>query len=309
MVVGHPFDCGCPVCQSYARIGLLLASGIGNEKFWGRAADKLRVVEGDLRDEIGELTRQAFGPPPLPTPDPKGEDLPAAAEKGVRTPIAPKERDPSPKASKVKEESREEEEKEPLEEVEEKESAPADSKDKREKKKKTKKDREGATKEKDQRERKEDPKPSKKEEAKKADTEKKAEESREKASSSKRKASPEVISEEEESKESIPRRRGGRAAEKRRYERGDSRSPNSRGGREKKRRNEGVPEPAHPPSWLSSPAKAAVPKSRGPGWIGELPVSSHPRWQRAGKNKGLVKIAKQELHDRQWRSGRGYYRY
>ena len=33
---------------------------------------------------------------------------------------------------------------------------------------------------------------------------------------------------------------------------------------------------------------------RGPGWRGEVPYSSHPRWR--GKNKGVVKRAKQERH-------------
>ena len=36
---------------------------------------------------------------------------------------------------------------------------------------------------------------------------------------------------------------------------------------------------------------------KGPGWIGEIPYSNHPRWT-ASKNRGIVKRAKQELYNR-----------
>ena len=73
-------------------------------------------------------------------------------------------------------------------------------------------------------------------------------------------------------------------------------------GKEKKYREEGgeahpassgsrVPrEPSYPPPRTGS-------KPQGKGWQGELPVSNHPRWSQR-RDKGLVKVAKQELWHR-----------
>ena len=52
--------------------------------------------------------------------------------------------------------------------------------------------------------------------------------------------------------------------------------------------------PVRPPP-VRPPRRPAVPQ--GPGWIGRVPYSSHPRWW-AGKNEGVTRRAKQELFNR-----------
>lgn len=46
---------------------------------------------------------------------------------------------------------------------------------------------------------------------------------------------------------------------------------------------------------VRNPGRPAV--RQGPGWIGKVPWSNHPRWW-AGKNKGVTRRAKQELFNR-----------
>lgn len=52
--------------------------------------------------------------------------------------------------------------------------------------------------------------------------------------------------------------------------------------------------PARPPP-VRPPRRQPVPQ--GPGWVGRVPYSNHPRWW-AGKNKGVTRRAKQELFNR-----------
>ena len=52
--------------------------------------------------------------------------------------------------------------------------------------------------------------------------------------------------------------------------------------------------PARPPP-VRPPKRPSIPQ--GPGWIGRVPYSNHPRWW-AGKNKGVTRRAKQELFNR-----------
>lgn len=62
------------------------------------------------------------------------------------------------------------------------------------------------------------------------------------------------------------------------------------------------PEPARSPIRRREPSSSHKEGSvQGSGWQGRVPVSDHPRWR--GKNKGVVKRAKQERYNRSrdWR--------
>lgn len=82
----------------------------------------------------------------------------------------------------------------------------------------------------------------------------------------------------------------------------ESRSPSEKGGKEKKESPRQVPAPATPPR--PPPRRPRSPsrpppgfrEARGRGWQGEVPYSSHPRW--GGQNKGVVKLAEQEIYSR-----------
>eukprot|EP00435_Cladocopium_sp_Y103_P037808 s2284_g10.t1 len=100
------------------------------------------------------------------------------------------------------------------------------------------------------------------------------------------------------------RERRSREGRDRRRREEDSPEIRSEGGKEKKARPDRPAEPLHPPrhqgpipAW--GPREPAYPPPSAPstGWRGALPVSDHPRWSQ-GVNKGQVKRAKQELFGR-----------
>ena len=81
-----------------------------------------------------------------------------------------------------------------------------------------------------------------------------------------------------------PAYREERSAEKK----GEKRSPSERQEVEGKQRHRSrLPEPPPFP-----PPRAEGHQRKGPGWVGHIPRSEHARWR--GKNKGIVKRAKQE---------------
>lgn len=82
----------------------------------------------------------------------------------------------------------------------------------------------------------------------------------------------------------------------------EARSPSEEASRKEKKRKESE-EPAKekaassrpPPEPERSPIRREIPRPKGKGWKGPIPYSDHPRWW--GKNKGIVKRAKQERRD------------
>lgn len=303
MVAGHPVLCSCPCCQCLARVVLLLGKGRHIEGFLARWADRLRVFEGELRDEVDKALASESSSPKSQggtpgkgkqpakegdtTPEGKGESLPAAFAKGAKTPPAPNIVVDSPKVP-VKEEPGEEESKEALSEVAE---------EKPQKKQRSQ----------ERRQRREDRSSAKRSKRKKEVNV--VDEEPEKATSSRRKESPEDRKRrrlEEDPSEDSSREARRRVRRRRREDsRGETRSPNSAGGRERKSRPDKPPEPPYPPSWVGRESQGATPKSKGKGWQGRIPYSHHPRWH-ASKNKGITKVAKQELHSRY--SDRRHYR-
>lgn len=90
----------------------------------------------------------------------------------------------------------------------------------------------------------------------------------------------------------------------------ESRSPSREEKRKEKKSRPGAeePEPASassraPPEPERSPIRRDHQRGRGPGWVGSVPVSGHPRWK--GKNKGVVKRAKQERYNQSRENRRG----
>ena len=105
------------------------------------------------------------------------------------------------------------------------------------------------------------------------------------------------------------RRSRSRSRRRRREEsRGEKNSPRSPVGCDRKKRRSSTPRrrsiplprtperPRQPRSPSRPPPGYHYGSERGPGWIGPLPYSNHPRWQ--GENKGQVKRAKQERFNR-----------
>ena len=82
------------------------------------------------------------------------------------------------------------------------------------------------------------------------------------------------------------------ASGSRRRETGGDRSP-SVGGKEKKARGEVSPRSGGEGRELTPKPPNYPPKGKGKGWRGPIPFSGHQRWS-TGKNKGIVKRAKQE---------------
>lgn len=243
MVEGHPERCGCPSCLSLERIGVIIKLGSSSSQFLDSAVRQLRLVEGELRDELGKLplaqvnpSSGVEGPPGAgalhPTTgkqqergggDEKGDPLPTAFATGAKTPPAPSAGEKSPKIP-AKEEKNEEGNKEPLIEAkgiqEEKRDRSRDRRRRRARAKK--KDSRGED----------------------ADEEAKKTEKKEAASSSKKKRSEERQKEKRRetslSEESVERKD---RRNKKSEERGERHSPSSLGGKEKKRRDERPPEP------------------------------------------------------------------
>ena len=121
-------------------------------------------------------------------------------------------------------------------------------------------------------------------------------------------------SKEEKGEEHKRSRSRGRKKSRSKGRRGElSRTPISRrGGKEKKYKGDKPPEPGHPPPGHPSSSrgsgvhrqeergqKGGGKSSQGPGWVGRLPPGVHrDRW---GKNKGVVKRAKQALRRERYR--------
>ena len=104
-----------------------------------------------------------------------------------------------------------------------------------------------------------------------------------------------------------PERKRSKDRDRKRRRSTSSREKKSEGGKERKRHPEKPPEPAFPPShrggadyWGPRAPNYPPPARQGRGWVGELPVSTHPRWT-SSENKGQVKRAKQDLYNRRHR--------
>lgn len=318
MLWGHTTDCGCPVCRSLNRIFPLVSAGSDTPGFLQRTGDRLRVLEGELRDEVGPLLLarvpgqpfKCFGPsilerqsggkgaPPEPAElqGPTGEPLLPAFVKGAATPPAPNTGPLSPPKPVKEEAAREaEESKDPIAEVGKKDAERDRKRRRRRREDKGKQKKRSKRTSSSESEREPDP-PAEEEPP-----------NRVSPKASKRERSP------------LPRPRGVEEPPKRKRERssssspcrprakGDKRSPTPKGGKEKK---------AHPreedKSWVRSdpqeryPGTTAAPKAYNSFWRGEVPVSDHPRWKQ-GRKKGITKVIKQELRARNHR-GRGWRR-
>lgn len=292
MSQGHLGLCNCQVCLPFRRIGQLLQSIDGDSPLTSFAAGRLRQLECDLRDEADKVGSPVPPPPPGPPgyfgQPPEGGKAGGAKDpfaKGAVTPQAPSGQQKSP-LKKVKGEPEsvsESEIKEPQTAAEEPKKEESKEREVREKSNSQGKARE--SKAEPSRREKSAPRPSRK-----------------KRSRSRRRKSRK---EEEEGSEATPKaasssRRPSTEKSSRKDSRGGD-SP-SGGGKEKKSRPERPPEPALPPRVPRGPVGTThVPKAPGPGWIGRVPYSDHPRWHTA-VNKGITKRAKQEIRDR--RGGR-----
>lgn len=285
---GHAGDCPCPVCLCLIRVHSLIAHGSSVPGFVGFAGERLRELESGLRDDLDRRQLNAPGffgqtpkagqhfasPPPFipfPVPGPPPKYPPAAVPKpeGPSAGATPKSGSglvPGPPPT-----------------------PPASSKDA---------GTSGAV-------------PPKEEKGGEAEAEKEpvAEVKPGAAASSSRGASG------GSEKAKRRRRRSKKGSDvdtprkSRRSKRNESSSSRSlprrreEGGKEKKTRGDPPPEPIHPPSQRAREGHLASSRNpprvrQGPGWIGPLPVSDHPRWH--GVNKGRVKRAKQERHNAYW---------
>lgn len=316
---GHTLECVCPLCGSLDRIHSLLGSGAPYPGFLQRAADRFRLVEGDLRDEVGALLRHPLGPPPpafvpaaapgveerraggrgvpLPEEPPKtsGQEVPHPAfEKGASTPPAPTAPVVSPpKVVKQEAAGEAEENKSPVAEA-------SGSKPEKEKKRRRRHKRD-----------KEKKKESKKKESTSSESEREAQPKTVKATPKDTKKSSS-----EDERSPLPRSKGEEATPKKKKERrssssrhreqskrereqkGDSRSPKRSGGKEKKvHPREEDKSWVAPANWEQYPGTTPAPKAYNSFWRGELPVSDHPRWK-SGRRKGVTKVIKQELRAR-----------
>lgn len=102
---GHAQGCGCPVCSSLSRIFALISAYSHSPGFVPSLGDRLRVLEGQIRDEWVSVLQH---PPPRAQAEPaagdheREEGLPAAFQRGAATPPVPSQTEESPR--KVKEE-------------------------------------------------------------------------------------------------------------------------------------------------------------------------------------------------------------
>ena len=307
---GHILTCECAVCHSFPRIFELLKSGSKYSGFVARAGEKVRLLEGELRDLLSQAdgsrevapsagllaAGELFAPRSAPKAPllPSGLSLPGGvlpapplAEVGglfAKAKPAEKQGEGGEENLEVKSEGADEE-KEPLEDARE-----AREVDKRRKEKK--KDKKEKHRSRSRRRRRADSKEVEEEESRK---EARVSEDRKSRRESPKRGDP-----------TSPRKKSDERGERKK---GESKSPRgsqrerSREGargwrdRSRSRRSRGPRPPDHPP-----PTRPRVPQ--GPGWRGPIPYSSHPRWF-VGKNRGITKRAKQEIFNRrkedQWR--------
>ena len=300
---GHSLGCGCAICHSLPRLFDLISQGSRYPGFVGVAGERVRLLESEVRDllagQLGAVPRAAsvaspaapLPPPPAPQPSvPKaqgplvwrrpleaverrdrgaGRDLNAkdtleVYPKGGPGAVFGKA---EPGSFEVKEEVGNEDKGPVAEAVEEP----------KEKKKDKKKDK------------------------------KRREKSRSESKGRKRKRSR---SEEREVQKGSSKDKRLRRSERSRSEKGEEESPRKREERGRERREDSEdhkreesqkPESKRPREPERSPPKERREdwrgRTQGRGWRGEIPYSNHPRWTQS-KNKGIVKRAKQELHNR-----------
>jgi len=94
---GHTPDCGCGICACLPRVFALIALGNPSPGYVPWAADRLRLLEADLRDELQRRGARSELTHPEPAQEPAKEvktepPLPAA-------PVEPKEEKPTVEAS------------------------------------------------------------------------------------------------------------------------------------------------------------------------------------------------------------------
>ena len=324
MFWGHGVTCGCCICNTLPRITKLIFDHSQQPEFIERAGQHLRTCESQLRDEItrfelasvrghafasqagfgkgfvkgapvfglpgistGSAGVAATGVPLLP-PVPPPPAVPAAQPerkeergKGPRT-LGPeqtihtsaKSQPPKPPTKEgaipVKTEPLEESptaDKEPLAELE----PPAEDRHRLKEKDKKKRSKKERTKEKKRRS--------------SSSSQKKRHPRKEPSASPARARSSGVKRKGEEVSPSPPR--------KERKSRGETRHSSPREERSPEGRRELKP---RPPSYPPRGQEKGSSKGRGKGWRGPIPFSSHQRWY-AGKNKGVVKRAKQERYN------------
>ena len=270
----HTLECPCSVCKTLPRLFALIRVGNCHPPFVPWLGDRLRLLEGEVRDELQRLGpppslpsapvapataepgRESAGPATAPPPNEenakKEEDLQLCAKgKPIEPPksLVP----PAPAATGVKEEPPTSPHTKDLGVIE------VDA---------------GAT------------------------------SSHRSAKSPSRGRRRRERSEERDRPRRERRSEGGRKSKRRsrssprRYS--SRRRHSSPRGRSKKRRTERPPEPEGPPPRRGGrPPEPPYPPP-GRGWQGVLPRSDHPRWSQ-GTNKGQVKRAKQERFNRRGR--------
>ena len=311
---GHPSPCGCALCKSLVRCHNLIRAGVHLPNYIGLVTDRVRLLEGALRDDlslfgIGEATggnpfAPGVVPPQAPPPRPFAPQEPEApATAKVASPIVsqptqeilqttPKYPPPEKTGVGKSEEGFVEVKREKDANVEEKKEAVADPPPEEEKKSPRKKEpRKKRSKSRGRRDRK------RRKRSKSPRTKSPA-----RASSSKRKRKEENPDPPQE-RERTEVAEGRKAHQPREEEEKGEKSP-SREEKEtekvEEKKKEPVPEPAgEPPSRHSSWENQESTDSRGQGggWRGVIPYSNHPRWTK-GVNKGLTKRAKQEYFGR-----------
>ena len=324
MATRHTVECNCPVCQSLARVASLVELGASLPGFLQVATSKVRALEGDLRDELQRFGVQSGGvqPKPGPVPPPPPPSLGGAATPlwpfnlhppgfvpfGV--PIGPPPKVPfvATQLPKGVGNSQPTPRNTPAEIQELKTKSQPITPPKSESTQATGGGKSVPVKE----EPKESPTSAKgglkeiefldkgERRRSKSRRRKRSRSRKRERKSAKKSESERVRSEEEEkgekrspSREELPRRTGGSRVSSSGVPRPPSHSPPQRNeNKERKHRDE----EEHPRRGEQSTGS----KRQGPGWIGPIPKSGHHRWFK-GKNKGVVKRAKQERYNERWK--------
>ena len=302
---GHATTCGCSLCFCLPRVFQLIREGSPVPGFVGSAGFRLRTVEADLRDELTRLLRQVplrETPPQVSqagapgAPEPPGPVGGADKTVGETSPPVSQAASPAPpevacpgglthKAPPLP----------PPHHIAPPGALPPQGPVKQEQpEEKTAPTAPGVV------------SVAKSPSQKKEETSAKASGSRPNKDRSEKRAR----SAKSRSSRSRKRDRKRRSPDRRRESRSPRVSPNSKRGKEKKRRHERPPEPQVPPrgyrgdrTWWTSEPSYPQHRPQGSGWRGPIPASSHPRWTE-GQNKGLTKRAKQELYNRRYQGRR-----
>ena len=311
---GHASPCGCPLCRSLTRCLSLIREGINLPEFYGRVTDRVRLLEGALRDDLGLL---GIGETPTGIPIAPGVPLPQAPALRPAAPQAP----PAPEAPTLSKaaapvtkgptpESLQTTPKYPPPERKGVEDPGQDllevkqEKDGRAEEKKEAvanplaEEEKGSPKVKDSKRRKSRSRRRREKKKRKHSRSSKTGDSPTRASSSRRKR--------KEKEPETPRKEEVvEAAEEEGQEKKGEKPPSPKEGESKgggERSREPVPEPeGDPPPHLlvGNSSGSSGHREQGTGWRGTIPYSNHPRWTK-GVNKGLTKRAKQELFGRKY---------